>query len=68
MEKIPKVSGVLRGNCREGCLSIPQKTPMKEFAKKSCLTKQMLVRNVCSNFIKIKAIFDEVAVGSQCFI
>ena len=38
---------------------------MKEFTKKNSLTRQMLFRNVCSNSLQIKEIFDEVAVGSQ---
>ena len=29
MQKIPKMSGVLRGNCCETCRNIPQKTPLK---------------------------------------
>ena len=65
MEKIPKMSGVLRGNCCETCRNIPQKTPMNGFTKKNSLTRQMLFRNVCSNFLQIKEIFDEVAVGSR---
>ena len=49
MEKIPKMSGVLRGNCFETC-NIPQKTPMKKFTKKNYLIRQMLFRTVGSNF------------------
>ena len=51
MEKIPKMSGVLRGNCCETCRNIPQKAPMKKFTMKNSLTRQMLFRNVCSNFL-----------------
>ena len=42
MKKIPKMSGVLRGNCGETCRNIPQKTPMNGFTKKSSLTRRML--------------------------
>ena len=31
MEKMPKISGVLRGNCCETCCNILQKTPMNGF-------------------------------------
>ena len=34
MEKIPRMSGVLRGNCCETCLNIPQKSPINEFTEK----------------------------------
>ena len=53
MEKIPKISGVLRGNCCEACRNIPKKTqqqPMKKFTNKNSLTRQMLFRNAYSNF------------------
>ena len=60
-----KVSGVLRGKCCETCRDISQKKPMKEFIKMNYLTRQMLFRNVYSNFLEIKEIFDEVAVGSR---
>ena len=51
MEKIPEMSGVLRGNCCEICHNIPQKTPMDEFTKKDSLTRQMIFRNVCRKFL-----------------
>ena len=41
MEKILKMSGVLRSNCCETCRNIPQKTPVKEFIKKNSLTRQI---------------------------
>ena len=37
MEKTPKVSDVLRGNCCQTCRNIPQKTPMKKLTKKNSL-------------------------------
>ena len=64
MEKIPKMSRVLRGNGCETCRNIPDKTTMTEFTKKNSLTRKMLFRNVRSNFLEIKEIFDKVAVGS----
>ena len=51
---LPKMSGVLRGNCCETCRNIFQKTPMNGFTKKNSLTRQMLFLNVCSNFLEIK--------------
>ena len=63
MEIIPKISGVLRGNCCESCRNIPSKIPMKEFTEKKVLTRQMHFGNVCSNLLLIKEIFDEVAEG-----
>ena len=45
------MSGVLLGNCSETCCDIPQKALMKEFTKKNCLTRQMIFRKVCSNFL-----------------
>ena len=42
MEKTPKMSGVLRGNCCETCPNISQKTSIKEFTKKSSLARQIL--------------------------
>ena len=51
MEKILKLSGVLV-------------KLMKKFTKKNSLTRQMLFRNICSNFLYMRKIFDEVAVGS----
>ena len=39
MEKIPQMSGVLRGNYCETCRSIPQKAHMNEFTKKYSLTR-----------------------------
>ena len=39
MEKIPKINGVVRGKCYETYRNIPQKTPMKEFAKRKSLTR-----------------------------
>ena len=45
-------------------LNISQKTLMKKFTKKNSLTRQMLFRNICSNFLYMRKIFDEVAVGS----
>ena len=65
MEKIPKMSGILRGNFCETCRNIPLKTPMKEFTKKNSLTRQMLFQNACSNFLQTKEIFNEIAVGSR---
>ena len=50
MEKIPKMSVVLRGNCCETCRNIPQKTSMKKFTRKNSLTRQMHFSEVCSNF------------------
>ena len=32
--KVPKIKGVLRGNCCETFHNIPQKTPKKEFTRK----------------------------------
>ena len=39
MEKIPKMSGVLRGNCCETCRNIPQKEPMKKFYQQEFFSK-----------------------------
>ena len=46
MEKIPKMSGVLRGNCCETCRNIPQKTHMNGFIKKNSLTRQILQQRI----------------------
>ena len=51
MKKIPKMSGVLRGNCCEICRNIPQKTPMNGCTNKNSLTRQMLFGNTSSNFL-----------------
>ena len=45
------MSGVLRGNCCATYRNIPKKTLMNGFSKKNSLTRQMLFRNVCSNFL-----------------
>ena len=65
MEEILKMSGVLRGNCCETCHDILQKAPMNGFTKKYSLKRQMHFRNVCSNVLYTKEIFDEVIVGSR---
>ena len=39
MEKIPKMSGILQGNCSETCRNTPQKRPMNGFPKKNSLTR-----------------------------
>ena len=39
MEKIPKMSRVLRGNCCETCRNIPQKEPMKKFYQQEFFSK-----------------------------
>ena len=49
--RAPKIGAVLRGNCCETCLDIPQKTTMNGFTKKNSLTRQKLFRNVCSNVL-----------------
>ena len=64
-EKIPKISGVLRGNCLETCCNILQKVLIKKFTKKNSLTRQVLFQNDCSIFLSIKEIIDEVAVDSR---
>ena len=40
MKQIPKMSAILRGNYRETCRNIPQKTPMNGFTKENSLTRQ----------------------------
>ena len=62
------MSRVLRGNYCETCRNIPQKISMGEFTKKNSLTTPMLFRNVYCNFLEIKKIFYEVAVGSRFII
>ena len=57
-----------RGNCCETCRCIPQKIPMKQFVKNNSLTRHMLFRECYSEFLKIKEIIDEVAVGSLCLL
>ena len=42
MEKIPKISSILRGNCCEICINIPHETPMNKFTKRNALARQML--------------------------
>ena len=59
------MSGALRSSCCETCRNIRQETSMREFTKKNSLTRQMLFRNVSSNLLSIKEIFDEAAVGSR---
>ena len=60
MEKIPKMSVTTVVKLVVIFLNIP----IKEFTKKNSLARQMLFRNVCNNFLQIKEIFDEVAIGS----
>ena len=61
MEKIPKMSVTTVVKLVVIFLNIP----IKEFTKKNSLARQMLFRNVCNNFLQIKEIFDEVAIGSR---
>ena len=51
MKQTLKMSGILGGNYFETYRNIPQKTPMNGFAKKNSLTRQMLFRNACNNFL-----------------
>ena len=51
MKQIPKMSGILRGNCCETCRNIPRKTPTNVVSKKNSLTRQMLFREACSNVL-----------------
>ena len=48
MEELPKISDV---TVCETCRNIPQETPIKKFTGKNSLTREMLLRNVCSNFL-----------------
>ena len=64
MEKTPKWSGILRGNCCETYRNIPQKTSTNEFTKKNSLVRQILFQKVCSNFLQITEMF-EVAIASR---
>ena len=59
------MSGVLQGNCCQTCRKIPQKTHMNGCTKKNSLTRQMLLRNACNNFLKIKQIFGQIPGGSR---
>ena len=61
MVKIPKMSCFLRDNCCETCHNIPQKNQEELFNKRDFGR----FRNVCSNVLKTKELFDEVAVGSR---
>ena len=38
MKRIPKMSGIFRGNCCKTCGNISQKTPMNGFDKKNSLS------------------------------
>ena len=51
MKQIPKMNDILRGNCCETCRNTPQKTLMNGFTKKNSLTRQMIFRNACINFL-----------------
>ena len=51
MKQIPKMSRILLGNCCETCHNVPQITPMNGYARKNSLTKHMLFREACSNFL-----------------
>ena len=50
-KKIPKMSGALRDNICETCHNVPQKTLMNGFTRKNSLARQIIFRNVCSNFL-----------------
>ena len=63
MKKIPKASGVLRGNCCETCCNISQKTPMNGLTKKNSLTRHAFSERL-QQLLIIKRIFYEVPVGS----
>ena len=64
MEEIPKISGVLRGNCCEHFHNISHKKPMKEFTKTNSLTREILFRNLQQLLINKKK-FHEVAEGTR---
>ena len=64
MEEIPKISGVLRGNCCENFRNISHKKPMKEFTKTNSLTREILFRNLQQLLINKKKIH-EVAEGTR---
>ena len=66
MNKIPNMSGILRGNCCETC-HIPQKTPMNGFTKKNPLTRKMLYRNACRKEKYTYIYFGIAKDSSDCF-
>ena len=64
MEKIPKMDGVLRGNCCQTCRNIPLKTPMKKLTMKDSLIREAF-SECLQQLLWLKEISDKAALRSQ---
>ena len=65
MEKIPKVSYVLRDSCFKTCRSFPQKKPYEGIYQEEFLNKTEEFLERLQQLLINKRIFDEVPVGSR---